>query len=319
MQYRPFGSLGQVSALALGGGGIAGNWGPTAREEAVATALEAVDAGITLIDTAPTYGGGEGERVIGEAFDGHVPEGVRISTKLGIDNNPRPDRILPMLQRSIDESVSQMRIEHIDIFILHSQIIPDDGVGVYRGTTRSLFVEGVRPAFEKLVAQGRISAWGVTGIGVPSAILETIREEPAPSVVQCIANVLDSAGELRRFEEPERPRDLIEAASSRGVGIMGIRPVQAGALTDSVDRELSDDHPVMVDFRRAKPFRALARGTGESAASLAHRYALSMQGVSTVVLGVKNRDELRECLAAEASGPIGPELIARIDGATVVR
>jgi aryl-alcohol dehydrogenase-like predicted oxidoreductase len=69
----------------------------------------------------------------------------------------------------------------------------------------------------------------------------------------------------------------------------------------------------MVDYRRAAPFRTLAKEIGESAAALAHRYALSIPGVATVVLGVKNRAELRECLAAAERGPLAPDLIARID------
>lgn len=71
----------------------------------------------------------------------------------------------------------------------------------------------------------------------------------------------------------------------------------------------------MVDFRRAAPFRALAAEVGESPASLAHRYTLSMEGIATVILGVKNRAELSECLEAEAKGPLDPELMARIDAA----
>ena len=59
--------------------------------------------------------------------------------------------------------------------------------------------------------------------------------------------------------------------------------------------------------------RALANELGESAASLGHRYSLSMDGISTVVLGVKNRRELRECVAAEAKGPLESSLITRID------
>jgi len=49
-------------------------------------------------------------------------------------------------------------------------------------------------------------------------------------------------------------------------------------------------------------------------AIVAHRYALSLPGVATVILGVKNRDELRQCLEAEASGPLEPALMAKIDG-----
>ena len=100
---------------------------------------------------------------------------------------------------------------------------------------------------------------------------------------------------------------------------MGIRAVQAGALTDAIDRELPPDHAEAADFRRAAPFRALARELGESPASLAHRYALGMEGVSTVILGVKNRAELAECLAAEAKGPLDAELTARIDAAVAGR
>ena len=96
---------------------------------------------------------------------------------------------------------------------------------------------------------------------------------------------------------------------------MGIRAVQAGALTDAFDRELPETHPEMVDYRRATPFRALATEVGESAAALAHRYALSIPGVATVILGVKNRAELRECLAAAERGPLDPRLVARIDAA----
>jgi aryl-alcohol dehydrogenase-like predicted oxidoreductase len=94
---------------------------------------------------------------------------------------------------------------------------------------------------------------------------------------------------------------------------MGIRVVQGGALTDRIDRELSPDSPIEADFRRAAPLRELADELGESTASLAHRYALAMDGVDTVVLGVKNRTELRDCLAAESRGPLPAELVEEID------
>lgn len=94
---------------------------------------------------------------------------------------------------------------------------------------------------------------------------------------------------------------------------MGIRAVQAGALTDAIDRPLDDDHPAKIDFERAAPLRRLAAEMGESTASLAHRYALSIEGVDTVVLGVKNREELAECVAAAERGPLSPEEIQAVD------
>ena len=58
----------------------------------------------------------------------------------------------------------------------------------------------------------------------------------------------------------------------------------------------------------------LAAELGMSAAALGHRYALSMAGVDTVVLGVKNRAELADCVAAAEAGPLPAEVIARVDG-----
>ncbi len=93
---------------------------------------------------------------------------------------------------------------------------------------------------------------------------------------------------------------------------MGIRAVQAGALTAAIDRPLPPDHPEMRDYLRAAGFRRLAAELGHGPAALAHRYALSL-GVDTVVLGVKNRAELAECLAAAEAGPLPADLVGQID------
>ncbi|MBM3139239.1 MAG: aldo/keto reductase [Candidatus Rokubacteria bacterium] len=319
MQTRRLGRLWPVSALTLGGGGIGQVWGPTTREESVATIREAVERGVTLVDLAPTYGDGEAERAVGEAFAGRLPDGVRVTTKHGLGTVPAGE-VEGRLRASLEASLERTRLDRVDLFFLHSTIVPDDGVPAdpalaARATARRLFVEAARPAFERLVTEGRVGAWGITGIGVPSAVIATLGEDPAPGAVQCIANLLDSPGALRRSEEPARPREIMRAAKARGVGVMGIRAVQAGALADAFDRPLAGDHADMRDYRLAAPFRALARELGVSAAYLAHRYALSMADVDTVVLGVKNREELRECLRAEADGPLASDVIARIDAA----
>ncbi len=314
MQTRTLGRLWPVSALTLGGGGIGAVWGSTTRDESVATVREAVDAGITLLDVAPSYGDGEAERVLGDAFGGRLPDGVRVVTKHLLGNPPASD-VQGRFERSLDASLERMKLRFVDLFVLHGYIVPDETPGDDDRTPRSLFVEAVRPAFERLVAQGKIGAWAITGIAEPSAILETLAEDPAPGAVQAISNLLDSPGGMTVSVDQPRPRDIIALAASRGTGVMGIRAVGAGALTDRVDRDLPEEDPTTVDFRRAAPFRAVARELGESPASLAHRYALSMASVDTVVLGVKNRAELRECLAAEANGPLASDVMERIDGA----
>ena len=92
---------GSVSELTLGGGGLGQVWGETSREEAVATVRAAVDAGITLLDMAPMYGRGEAERVVGEAFGGRLPDGVRVGTKVMV-GDPGAGEVWDRVERSVD-------------------------------------------------------------------------------------------------------------------------------------------------------------------------------------------------------------------------
>jgi len=114
-------------------------------------------------------------------------------------------------------------------------------------------------------------------------------------------------------DEAPDPRAVIASAHEKSIGVMGIRAVAAGSLTDNIDRDVKPDSAEMSDYEKAQSFRELAAQLGVSSAYLAHRYALSINGVDTVVLGVKNRAELRECLDAEKAGPLDPSFIQKID------
>jgi aryl-alcohol dehydrogenase-like predicted oxidoreductase len=317
MQQRALGKLWPVSALTLGGGGIGMVWGETTFDECVATAHAAIAAGINLIDVAPRYGDGTAERVVGEAFGGRLPPDVRVTSKCNL-GNPPPAEIGTLLRKSIDGSLRRLRLSRLDLFFLHSNVVPDaehiarwpDAAS--RMTPYALFVDRVRPLFEQLVAEGVIGAWGLTGIGHPDTIIRLLGERPAPAAVQCIANLLDSPGGLKFFDGPAKPRAIMAAGRANAIGIMGIRAVQAGALTGAIDRALPSEHPEMRDYSRAASFRRLAENLGATPAALAHRYALSLD-VDTLVLGIKNRQELAECVAAAEAGPLSPELMARID------
>ncbi|HZZ88506.1 MAG TPA: aldo/keto reductase, partial [Caulobacteraceae bacterium] len=203
----------------------------------------------------------------------------------------------------------------------HTNISPDGFVYAHgadrqaqTATTWTQYAAEVVPAMERLKADGRIGAWGITGIGVPDAVVAAIAHSPKPDAVQAIANLMDSPGALNRWGGPARPREIIAAAKAAGLGVMGIRAVQAGALTRAIDRSLSPNSPDTRDYDRAAPFRALCERWGEDPAYVAHRYALGIAGVDTLVLGVKNRAELAQCLAAEAAGPLDPAQVADIDG-----
>jgi aryl-alcohol dehydrogenase-like predicted oxidoreductase len=319
METRQLGTLWPVSALTLGGGGLGQIWGPTTREEAVATAKAAVDAGITLIDLAPMYGRGEAEAVIGEAFGGKLPGGVRVTTKCQL-GNPGPGEVVPKFEKHLTRSLKALKMERVDLFFLHSNIAPDDYTYARYDEVKdrfvtpwSVYLADVIPVMEDLKARGLIGAWGITGTGLPKTIMEALRHEPKPAAVQAVANLMDSAGDMRQYEEPAEPRNIIRTAKANEVGVMGIRAVATGALTAELDRPLPTDDATYQDYQKAAPYRALCAELGEDPALLAHRYALSMEGVDTVILGVKNRDELKGVVEAEAQGPLPAEVRGRID------
>src|SRR5262245_66046639 len=189
METRMLGRLWPVSALTLGGGGVGQLWGATTREECVATVRTSIERGITLLDMAPAYGNGEAENVVGAAFDGRLPAGVRVTTKHRLGTPPAGEAEGNIV-RSLGESLARMRLERVDQFFLHSNIIPDDydaSAYVDRPATRwTTYIDGFIPTCERLVARGRIGAWGITGIGVPECILAALAEPSRPAAVQCI-------------------------------------------------------------------------------------------------------------------------------------
>ena len=320
MEMRQLGKLWPVSALSLGGGGLGQVWGPTTREEAVATVHAAVDAGINLLDLAPMYGRGEAEAVIGEAFDGKLPTGMHITTKCQL-GSPDASDVAAKLERHLTRSLEALKLEHVDLFFLHSNICPDDYSYKHHNdikdkwaTNWSVYEDHVIPAVEALKSRGLIGDWGITGTGLPVSILSALRHEAKPAVVQAISNLMDSVGDMRQYEEPPEPRNIIRTAVANDVGVMGIRAVATGALTAELDRPLDADNETYKDYVRAVKYRELCRELGEDPALLAHRFALAMDGVDTVVLGVKNREELAGVVEAECKGPLDQEIITRING-----
>ena len=319
METRQLGSLWPVSRLVIGGGGLGQIWGETDRDEAVATLKSAIDQGINLIDMAPMYGRGEAERVVGATFGGKLPEGVRITTKCQL-GSPAKDVVMDGLELALKRSSDATKLDYVDIFFLHSNICPDGYVYEHNAdvqdrfaTTWSIYVDHFIPAMEALKQKGRIGAWGITGTGIPDTIIDALSHEVKPAVVQAVANLMDSAGGMRRYGEPAQPREIIAAARKNEVGVLGIRAVQAGALCAELDRDLPDDNEEVLDYKKAAPYRELCAKLGQDPAALAHQYALSMEGVDAVILGVKNRQELDQLIKAEAEGTLNSAVTQQID------
>lgn len=272
MQINTLGRFGQVSRLTLGGGGIGQVWGPTSVDDAVATLRHAVSNGIDLIDAAPGYK--ICEAMIGRAFEGRLPTGVRVTTKYGL-GTVAEDQVYPLFRASLQQSLREMRLERVDMLLLHTELRQDEFVYPppegsdtrttdQRSTSLALYRAAVIPAFERLMGEGLIGAWGITGINQAGAAIAALQQEPVPYAVQEIANLLDSPGEMNATGLRPRPREVIAAARSRGVGVMGVRAVQAGALTRALDR--ADNSATSLDFARAAGFRALCDSWGQDPA-----------------------------------------------------
>jgi len=310
METRSFGRLDRISALTLGGGGIAGVWGGTDRAEAVATVHAAIDAGITMLDLAPSYGTGfESERAAGEALRSRPAPDIMITSKVQLTKLPGTPDWAGRVRAGLRDSLARLGRDHLDLFLLHTQLRPrDESTAVPEDLDWPDYLE-VAAEFERLRDEGSIRAWGITAVGHPATVVDALRANPRPDAAQVVVNALDLNGDLWPYStevEPANP-EIIRAAGENGVAVVGIRAVAAGSLTAALDREVDPGHPAAVDFARAEPFRKLAAELGATPAALAHRYALSVPGVATVVLGVKNRAELAECLAAEARGPLTPD------------
>jgi aryl-alcohol dehydrogenase-like predicted oxidoreductase len=311
MEYRELGRTGlRVSALGFGCGNVGGlmiRGTPDDRERAVARALE---LGIDYFDTAPSYGDGESERNLGlvlKALKAHV----YVGTKFRVDAGDIGD-VPGAIGRSLEASLQRLALERVDLLQLHNRIAPDrDGgaVGI-----RELLHEVV-PALERLRQQGKIRCLGITALGDTRALGQVV-DSGALDTAQVCYNLLNpSAGTAVPSSFPAQDfRLLLSRARAKGVGVIGIRVLAAGALSGVAAR-----HPVAVpavepiasgpdyatDVRRAQRLLALVEeGHAESLVEASLRFALSTDAMSTVLLGYSSLEHLEYAARSVAKGPL---------------
>jgi aryl-alcohol dehydrogenase-like predicted oxidoreductase len=175
----------KVSRVALGTWAMGGwMWGGTDQRESVATIRAAVDQGINLIDTAPVYGFGVSEEIVGAALEGVRTQAV-IATKAGLEwregkiyRNATRARIL----QEVDDSLRRLRTDYIDIYQVHW---PDPLVPV----------EETAEAMRSLYEQGKIRAIGVSNFSV--AQMERFRAVAPLHVLQPPYNLFERAIEAQ--------------------------------------------------------------------------------------------------------------------------
>ena len=299
MRYRRLGRTGLVvSEIGLGGGGIGHVWGETTDDEIAETIAFAMAEGINFYDVAPSYGDGAAERNLGrallEAREGRGHD-MLVATKVSLSEDDLAD-IPTAVERGIHESLERLRRARVDLFQLHNTITPNRGD--YR---RSISVDDAMLAVEtlqRLRQDGLTRCVGITGMG-EAASVRTVMRTGSLDTVQCYYNLLNDSN-ARPLPEGSSLHDhgqLLPLAEELGIGVIGIRNLAAGALSDSVDRTVPPDSLVAVDFRRARTLGFLERD-GVPLSRWSARFALQQAAVSTVVPGVKNRAELEDQIAA---------------------
>lgn len=233
MNKRKLGKSGlEVSALGLGCMGMSAAYGPPADKQAMIKLIRAAhDRGVTLFDTAESYGPFANEDLVGEALK-PIRDQVIIATKFGFDidlktgerrggTNSRPEHIKAVANACLE----RLRTDHVDIFYQHrvDPVVP---------------IEEVADAVKELIAQGKVKHFGLSEAGV-----QTIRRAHA---VQSVTAVQSEYSLFWRGPEVE----LLPVLEELGIGFVPFSPLGAGFLTGKIDANTKFDP---TDFRNNVP------------------------------------------------------------------
>ena len=288
-------------------------FGDTVDERVAADMVDAaLAAGITHIDTANGYAGGESERILSRVLRGRRDE-VALATKAGI---PHPDSgdhspLSPAgLRASLDGSLARLGTDHVDLFYLHQ---PDRAVPL-RDTLATV---------AEFVAEGKVRALGVSNYAAwQIAEINHLADEvgaPRPIVAQQVYNLI-----ARRIED-----EYAEFAAVTGLVTMVYNPLGGGLLTgkhtfdaDPAEGRFGDSRLAAMYKQRywnAAVFDAigdlatLAEKAGIPMTELALRWLVSKPAAGPILLGGSKVGHLRANIDAIAAGPLDADLVAECD------
>ncbi|MGI8754660.1 MAG: aldo/keto reductase [Acidimicrobiales bacterium] len=292
-----------VSALGLGCMGMSQGYGPRDDDTSIATVHRAIDRGITLIDTATTYGDGHNERLIGRALTGRRDQ-VVLATKFGIvrdvDGGVDVDGTPANARACCEKSLRRLAVDHIDLFYLH-RVDP------------SVPVEESVGAMADLVAEGKVGH-----IGLSEALPDALERAAATHPI----TALQSEWSLwcRDVED-----EIVPTARRLGIAVLPYSPLGRGFLAgEAIDPDTLPDG----DWRRndkrfqgdnltrnralVAAFTTLAGELGATPAQLALAWLLA-QGEDVVPVTGMTRPERVDQNAPAAGLDLSRENLARIE------
>ncbi|WP_411033703.1 aldo/keto reductase [Shinella sp. BYT-45] len=302
MDYRPLGKSGlKVPVLSFGAGTFGGsgplfgNWGNSDATEARRLVDICLEAGVNLFDTADVYSNGASEEVLGEAIKGRR-DAVLISTKTGLPMGDGPNdagssRI--RLIQAVEDALRRLRTDYIDLLQLHAF---DAGTPV----------EEVLSTLDTLVRAGKVRYVGVSNFS-GWQIMKSLAVADRYGWPRYVANQVYYSLVGRDYEW-----DLMPLGQDQGLGAMVWSPLGWGRLTGKIRRgrplpegsrlhETASFGPPVDDehlFRVVDALDAIAEETGKTVPQIALNWLLQRPTVSSVIVGARNEEQLRQNLGA---------------------
>jgi aryl-alcohol dehydrogenase-like predicted oxidoreductase len=231
MQQRSLGKSLEVSAMGYGCMGLTGMYGtPPDRQKGIEIIRTAVEMGVTLFDTAETYGPFTNEDLVGEALT-PVRDQVIIATKFGWGINPdgsrygldsRPEHIRDV----VDAMLKRLRTDRIDLLYQH-RVDP------------SVPIEDVAGTIKELIAVGKVQHFGLS-----EASAQTIRRAHAVQRITAVQS------EYSLWTRDVEHNDVLATCETLGIGFVPFSPLGAGFLTGKIDASTTIDPK---DFRYQSP------------------------------------------------------------------
>ena len=295
MDYLRLGSYGPtVSAIGLGTMGMSDMYGPADRGESIATIHEALEGGITLLDTGDFYGMGHNEMLLGEALKQKNRDRFQISVKFGALRGPAPgefhgyDSRPAAVRNFVAYSLKRLGLEYIDIYRparLDPNVPIEDTIG----------------AIAELIKQGHVRYIGLSEVGA-----KTIRRAQA---VHPIADLQIEYSLISRGIE----REILPTCRELGIGVTAYGVLSRGLISGHWQKDTQKG-----DFRSRAPrfsatnldanlalvekLRSVAASIGASVAQVSIAWVMARAAADQVtvvpLIGARRRERLRESLGA---------------------
>ena len=289
MQYRKLGKNGpQISVIGFGSWATGGDWGGQDDQLSADSVRAALDAGVTFFDTAPIYGKGHSEEVIGKALKGDRSK-VVLATKCGMvwDENKKVSKngSYNSILREAEQSLRRLGTDYIDLYQMHW---PDQDTPA----------EETMRAMERLVQEGKVRYVGVSNYSIP------LLEE------SLAVRHVDSLQPPYSILRPAIEKEILPYCLEKGIGVVSYSALTSGLLSGNYtyDTKFSEsdwrsrNKAHTVDLKsnvdRAEKLKVIANQLGITLPQLAVAYILMNPAITSSIVGVRKPNHILSVLPA---------------------